>query len=83
MSRLNRVAEDAMTKKADAGKRDTVEWKWGSGKGGVTKVHTSDVTRTIEGSSVKRTASKEEPAVEVTTAKGAKVLKSTSEGNVK
>jgi hypothetical protein len=60
---------------------DKVEWNWGSGKGEgtVTKVHKSDVERTIKGAKVKREASAEKPAVEIKTDKGAKVLKSTSE----
>jgi hypothetical protein len=60
---------------------DEVEWKFGSGKakGKVTKVHTSDVERTIKGSKVKREASAKKPAVEVKTKKGGKALKSSSE----
>lgn len=74
-----------MTKKADVSKGDEVEWTWGQGKGTgeVTKVHTDDVEKTIKGSRVKREASTSEPAVEVKTDKGAKVLKSTSEVKVK
>lgn len=74
-----------MARKADVKPGDDVEWKWGkgTGHGAVTKVHTDDVERTIKGSTVKRKASEEEPAVEVKTDKGGKVLKSTSEVKVK
>lgn len=74
-----------MTKKADVSKGDEVEWKWGQGKGHgeVTKVHTDDVSKTIKGSKVTREASKDEPAVEVKTDKGGKVLKSVSEVKIK
>ncbi|MCX8253278.1 hypothetical protein RHAL1_00644 [Beijerinckiaceae bacterium RH AL1] len=74
-----------MTKKADVSKGDEVSYKWGKGtvSGEVTKVHTDDVEKTIKGSKVKREASEDEPAVEVKTEKGAKVLKSTSEVKIK
>ena len=74
-----------MTKKADVSKGDEVEYKWGKGtvEGEVTKVHTDDVEKTIKGSKIKREASESEPAVEVKTEKGAKVLKSTSEVKIK
>ena len=74
-----------MTKKADVSKGDEVSYKWGKGtvSGEVTKVHTDDVEKTIKGSKVRREASEDEPAVEVKTEKGAKVLKSTSEVKVK
>ena len=74
-----------MTKSADVKKGDDVEYKWGKGKveGEVTSVHKDDTEKTIKGSKIKRHASKEEPAVEIKTDKGAKVLKSTSEIKVK
>ena len=74
-----------MTDKSDVKKGDDVEWRWGSGKGHgeVAKVHTDDVETTIKGNDVKRNASKDKPAVEVKTDKGAKVLKSTSEVTIK
>jgi hypothetical protein len=70
-----------MTKKTDITKGEDVSYKWGNGtvEGTVTKVHTDDVEKTIKGSTVKRHASSETPAVEIKTDKGAKVLKSTSE----
>lgn len=74
-----------MTAKKDVSKGDDVEYKWGKGKveGEVTKVHEDDVERTIEGNEVKREASKEEPAIEIETDKGKRVLKSTSEVKIK
>ena len=70
-----------MTKKSDIKTGDDVSYKWGSGTvdGTVTEVHKDDVEKTIKGTSVKRNASTEKPAVEIKTDKGAKVLKSTSE----
>lgn len=60
---------------------DDVAYKWGKGtvEGAVSAVHTKDVEKTIKGSTVKRKASKEKPAVEIETGKGQTVLKSTSE----
>ena len=49
----------------------------------MTQVHTRDVKKTIKGNTVKRAASKREPAVEIETAKGKTVLKSASEVTVK
>lgn len=74
-----------MTAKKDVSKGDDVEYKWGKGtvEGEVTAVHKDDVERTIKGNKVKREASKEEPAVEIKTDKGARVLKSTSEVKIK
>ncbi len=74
-----------MTKNADVKKGDDVEYKWGKGtvEGEVTKVHNDDVERTIKGNKVKREASDTQPAVEIKTDKGAKVLKSTSEVKIK
>ena len=64
---------------------DDVTYKWGKGTvaGAVTKVHTADVEKTIKGNTVKRAASKKEPAVEIETKKGQTVLKSASEVAVK
>ena len=74
-----------MTGKADVKKGDDVEYKWGKGKveGKVTSVSTSDTEKTIKGKTIKRKASKEEPAVEVSTKKGGRALKSASEVKVK
>ncbi len=74
-----------MAGKAKPKKGNEIEYKWGSGKveGKVAAVHTGDVEKTIKGKKIKRTASKEEPAVEVTTKKGAHALKSASEVKVK
>jgi hypothetical protein len=74
-----------MGKAKDVHKGDDVTWKWGSGtgEGEVTRVHTDDVTKTIKGKAVTRHASKDKPAVEVKTDKGAKVLKSATEITVK
>lgn len=60
---------------------DDVTYTWGKGTvaGEVTRVHTADVEKTIKGNTVKRTASKAEPAVEIETKKGQTVLKSASE----
>jgi ribosomal protein L24 len=62
-------------------KGDSAEWKWGKGKaaGKVTEVFTKDKTETIKGAKITRHASPETPAVELKTAKGAKVLKSVTE----
>lgn len=74
-----------MTKKADVSKGDDVTYKWGKGtvEGEVTKVHTDDTSIKSKGETIKRKASEKEPAVEIKTSKGAKVLKSTSEVKVK
>ncbi|CAM3083549.1 MULTISPECIES: hypervirulence associated TUDOR domain-containing protein [Methylobacterium] len=71
--------------KADVKAGDDVTYTWGKGsvEGEVTKVHTKDVEKTIKGNTVKRAASKDEPAVEIETAKGKTVLKSVSEVTVK
>ncbi len=70
-----------MAGKASVKKGDEVEYKWGTGKveGKVASVSTSDTEKTIKGKTIKRKASKEEPAVEVTTKKGGRALKSASE----
>ena len=74
-----------MTAKKDISKGDDVEYKWGKStvEAEVTKVHTDDTEKTIKGSTIKRKASEDEPAVEVKTEKGAKALKSTSEVKIK
>ena len=74
-----------MAGKASIKKGDSVEYKWGSGKveGKVTSVSTSDTEAKIKGKTIKRKASKEEPAVEVRTTKGGRALKSASEVKVK
>lgn len=70
-----------MTAKAKVKTGDDVAYAWGKGtvEGAVTKVHTRDVEKTIKGSTVKRKASADKPAVEIETEKGQTVLKSTSE----
>ncbi len=74
-----------MTAKAKVKTGDDVTYKWGQGtvSGEVTKVHTQDVEKTIQGNTVKREASKAKPAVEIKTAKGKTALKSASEVTVK
>ena len=64
---------------------DDVQWPWGNGTetGTVVEVFTKDVTRTIKGNEVKRTASEEKPAVLIEQKDGDKVLKSVSEITVK
>jgi len=58
-----------------------VKWKWGDGwgRGEVSEVFTSDVTRTIKGTEVKRKASAEDPAYLIEQADGDRVLKGHSE----
>jgi Hypervirulence associated proteins TUDOR domain len=74
-----------MTGRAKVKTGDDVTYKWGNGtvSGEVTQVHTRDVKKTIKWNTVKRAASKREPAVEIETAKGKTVLKSASEVTVK
>ena len=62
-------------------KGDKLEWDWGNGTGTgkVTEVHTSDVTKTIKGSEIKRKASSDEPAYTLEQDDGDVVLKSHSE----
>ncbi|MBE7178584.1 MAG: DUF2945 domain-containing protein [Mucilaginibacter polytrichastri] len=62
-------------------KGDKVHWKWGQAEaeGTVEKKHTSDTTIKSKGSTIKRKASKKEPAVEIKQKDGTKVLKSESE----
>ena len=62
-------------------KGDDVKWKWGNGWGHGTVVQrfTDDVTRTIDGNEVTRTASGDEPAYLIEQEDGDRVLKSHSE----
>ncbi|RFZ90347.1 DUF2945 domain-containing protein [Mucilaginibacter conchicola] len=62
-------------------KGDTVHWKWGASEaeGKIEKKHTSTTTKTIKGSTVKRKATKDEPAYDIKQKDGSKVLKSESE----
>jgi len=60
---------------------DTVEWNWGNGTG-VGKIierFTSEVTRTIDGTEVKRNAAEDEPAYLIEQEDGQHVLKSSTE----
>lgn len=58
-----------------------VSWKWGNGKGEgkVAESFTENVERKIDGSTIKRKASKDEPAYLIEQEDGGKVLKSHSE----
>lgn len=60
---------------------DKVKWSWGNGTGTgeVVERFTDDVTRTIKGNEVKRTASEDEPAFMIKQDDGDRVLKSGSE----
>ena len=62
-------------------KGDTVHWSWGKGEaeGKIEKKHTEPVKKSIKGASVKRNASKDEPAYEINMEQGKKVIKSESE----
>lgn len=62
-------------------KGDKVNWKWGASKaeGTITEKFEKPVEKKIKGTTVKRKASKEEPAYTVEQEKGKKVLKSESE----
>jgi hypothetical protein len=57
------------------------EWEWGKGSasGNIREKFTSEVERTIKGSSVKRDASETDPAYMIEQDDGSKVLKSHSE----
>ena len=61
-------------------KGDDVTWKYGKGKaeGTVDEVHTDDVERTVQGATVKRKGSKDEPAL-VLKQGDKKIIKSASE----
>ena len=58
-----------------------VEWSWGSGSatGKVTAVHHERVERTIDGSSITRNGSDDDPALEIEQEDGGRVLKLRSE----
>lgn len=58
-----------------------VSWRWGAytAKGCISRIFEQDVSRTIKGSDVKRTASADEPAYMIVQEDGARVLKSHSE----
>ena len=60
---------------------DRVEWNWGggTGTGKVVEIFTEDVTRTIKGTEIKRTASSDAPAYLIEQSDGDQVLKSCSE----
>lgn len=62
-------------------KGDTVHWNWGAAEaeGKVVKTHTEPVKKTIKGTTVKRNATKDNPAVEIKQKDGSKVLKAESE----
>jgi hypothetical protein len=62
-------------------KGDKVEWNWGKSQasGTIEKKHVEPVEKTIKGTAVKRNASKENPAYEISMEAGKKVLKSESE----
>lgn len=63
---------------------DSVEWSWGdgTGRGTVTERFTEPVTRTIDGTEVKRNASTDEPAYLIEQDDGDRVLKSADELSV-
>lgn len=58
-----------------------VKWKWGEGwgRGAVAEVFNDDVTRTLKGTEVKRTASADDPAYLIEQDDGDLVLKGHSE----
>lgn len=58
-----------------------VNWSWGKGTatGKIAERFTSEVTRTIDGTKVKRKATPDEPAYLVEQRDGSRVLKSRSE----
>lgn len=62
-------------------KGDTVHWAWGSSEaeGKIEAKHTDTITKKIKGTTVKRKATKDEPAYEIKQKDGSKVLKSESE----
>jgi len=62
-------------------KGDTVHWNWGKGEaeGKIEKKHTEPVKKSIKGTTVKRNASKDEPAFEIKMERDKKVIKSESE----
>jgi ribosomal protein L24 len=64
-------------------KGDTVSWNWGDGtaEGKVKTIYTEDVTKTIKGTEVTRSATEDEPAYLIEQDDGDQVLKSASELN--
>lgn len=62
-------------------KGDDVEWDWGNGtaSGTVQSIHTDDVEKTINGTTVRRTASDNCPAYSIKQDDGDLVLKAHSE----
>jgi hypothetical protein len=58
-----------------------VSWRWGAhtARGQIARIFEADVSRSIEGTDVKRHASKDEPAYMIEQDDGARVLKSHSE----
>jgi hypothetical protein len=62
-------------------KGDNVSWNWGKSEaeGKIIKKHDEPVTKTIQGTKVKRNASKDNPAYEIEQENGSKVLKSERE----
>lgn len=62
-------------------KGDKVHWNWGKSEasGTIGERHQEPVKKTIKGTAVKRNSSIDNPAYEIETAEGKKVLKSASE----
>ncbi|MDT3402507.1 hypothetical protein QE417_001579 [Mucilaginibacter terrae] len=62
-------------------KGDTVHWAWGKSEaeGKIEAKHSDTVKKKTKGTTVKRKATKEEPAYEIKQENGTKVLKSESE----
>ena len=62
-------------------KGDTVHWEWGKSEaeGKIVAKHTEPVKKQSKGATVKRNATKDEPAYEIKQENGTKVLKSASE----
>jgi hypothetical protein len=62
-------------------KGDKVEWKYGKGtaEGTVTEVHKDDVNKKVQGKTIERKGSAEEPALVISQGKEKKVVKSASE----
>jgi Hypervirulence associated proteins TUDOR domain len=59
----------------------TVSWAWGRSRaeGKVTAIHRETVTRTINGSTITRHGSRDDPAYEIEQGDGSRVLKLRSE----
>lgn len=62
-------------------KGDQVEWQYGKGQaeGEVTQVQTKDITKKVQGKTVKRKGSRQEPALVIKQDNGKEVVKSASE----